>query len=92
MDRASEWSVRVLWFAGVEVPDKSLLAGLDREDRELQTRLPIGRRVLPDSRSHPDQQEPALLSPDVSIASKRRRASTFDLAESRCSPPGFCSS
>lgn len=62
-----KWSARILQLAGVEVPDQELLAELDREDRELQTRRPVGHRVLPDSRRHPDQREPALFSPDVSI-------------------------
>ncbi|QKT13741.1 hypothetical protein [Rhodococcus sp. W8901] len=44
-----KWSARILRLAGEEVPEQELLAELDREDRELQTRRPVGHRVLPDS-------------------------------------------
>ncbi|MGW6374824.1 hypothetical protein ACWFRB_02010 [Rhodococcus sp. NPDC055112] len=69
-----KWSARVLRLAGVEVPDKELLADLDHEDRELLTRRPIGRRVIPDFRRHPDHQEPAIFSPDLLIPFKTEKS------------------
>ncbi|MGF7121970.1 hypothetical protein [Rhodococcus sp. BE178] len=68
-----KWSARILRLAGEEVPEQELLADLDREDRELQTRRPVGHRVLPDSRRHPDQQELVLLSPDLDIPLKTKQ-------------------
>ena len=68
-----KWSARILRLAGEEVPEQELLAELDREDRELQTRRPVGHRVLPDSRRHPDQQELVLLSPDLDIPLKTKQ-------------------
>ncbi|QBJ96905.1 hypothetical protein ERC79_13810 [Rhodococcus sp. ABRD24] len=78
-----KWSARVLRHAGVEVPDTELSAEIDHEDREQQTRRPIGRRVPPDFRRHPHQQEPALYEPDLSIPFKTRKGVDLRLGRIR---------
>lgn len=54
-------------LAGADVPDTELVAEIESEDRNLQAGRSIGRRRPPDSRTHPNQQEPALYEPELSI-------------------------
>ena len=83
-----KWSARVLRHAGVEVPDTELLAEIDHGDREQQTRRPIGRRVPPDFRRHPHQQEPALYEPNLSIPFKTRKDVDLRLGRISMFPTG----
>lgn len=78
-----KWSARIQRYAGDDVPDPEMRATLDSEDRERQTQRPIGRRIPLAARKHPDQQEPALFEPDISIRFKTKQGIDLRLGRFR---------